>query len=164
MPNPSPQISLLLEERPLPEPEATIWSILSEQHRGRAAAIPMPELAYYLNLSTRALQNCIEWLIKEHGKPIGSSCGKPSGYYVIADAKDLELTFRNRVNRGIANLAAAYRLKKTPEVLQALGQLGVLDKAESETGRTGEPETQPPFPVSPFPRFPGSGRGGEEMP
>jgi len=126
----NPQQSLQLDGRPLPEPEATVWRILSCHHRGRANAISMSELARLAGLSTRAVQSAVEYLISEHRKPLGSSCGKPSGYYVIVDQADLELTFHNRVSRGIANFRAAYALKKSPEVAAALGQVSMIAGGE----------------------------------
>lgn len=120
------QTLLRLDVQPLPEPEAEIWRILQANHRGRGNAIGMRALAAMVGLSTRSVQSAIEWLIKEHARPIGSSCSRPCGYYVIIDQEDLEHTFRNRVNRGISNLSAAYALKSAPEVQAALGQLSAF--------------------------------------
>ena len=114
--------------RPLPEPAATIWRIIRKECRGRENAIRMPALAARVGVSTRTVQSEIEYLINEHGKRIGSSCGKKPGYYIITDREDLEITFQNRVRRGIANFRSAYALKKSDKVKEALGQVSTLAK------------------------------------
>ena len=126
----STQQSLALESRPLPEPAASVWRVLERFARGRDNAIPMRDLAAHCDLSTRQLQGEIEYLIREHAKPIGSSCGRNHGYYVIEDQADLEETFNNRVRRGISNLQAAYSLKRSPSVAAALGQLQMQSNHE----------------------------------
>ena len=123
---PKSQTQLHLEVRPLPEPEATIWRILTREAWGRENAIRMPELASWVGISTRAVQSAIEYLILEHSKKIGSSCGKNPGYYVITDQNDLDETFNNLVRRGVANFARAYALKKSHQVKEALGQVSAL--------------------------------------
>ncbi len=117
------QQNLDLFSRPLPDQAATVWRALERNARGRENAIPMRDLAERCGLSTRNLQSAIEYLIREAAKPIGSSCGKVNGYYVIENQADLEETYRNRMRRGIANLTAAYALKRSPQVAAALGQL-----------------------------------------
>lgn len=120
------QTKLQLNERPLPEPAATIWRIINRECQGRENAIRMPILAARVGVSTRTVQSEIEYLINERGKRIGSSCGKKPGYYVITDQEDLEITFQNRVRRGIANFRSAYALKKSNQVKEALGQVSAL--------------------------------------
>jgi len=124
------QTKLQLNGRSLPEPAATIWRIISRECKGRENAIRMPALAARVGISTRTVQSEIEYLINEHGKRIGSSCGKKPGYYAIIDQEDLEITFQNKVRRGIANFRSAYALKKSKEVQEALGQVSTLAKEE----------------------------------
>lgn len=116
----------LLEQRPLSENEAEIWSILDSHARGRDKAIPMADLAAYRQISTRDLQAVVQSLIADHGKPIGSSCGRINGYYVITDQADLDATFNNRVRRALSNLRIAYMLKRSPQVAAALGQISIV--------------------------------------
>jgi len=99
---------------------------LTREAWGRENAIRMPELASWVGISTRAVQSAIEYLILEHSKKIGSSCGKNPGYYVITDQNDLDETFNNLVRRGVANFARAYALKKSNQVQEALGQVSAL--------------------------------------
>ena len=122
------QTTLQLESRPLPEPAASIKRIIETEALGRANAIPMPDLAARLGISTRTLQSEIEWLIVEHGCRIGSSCGKVHGYYWITDQADLELTYRNRMNRAIANFRAAWKLQRGRAAAEMLGQVSLVEK------------------------------------
>lgn len=121
------QLGLQLTETPIPEPAASIWRIISAECRGRELAIPMPELASRLGISTRTVQSEIEYLILEHGKRIGSSCGKVSGYYEITDEADLELVYRNRMNRAVSNWRIAARLKREAAVQEMLGQVSLVE-------------------------------------
>ena len=116
----------LLEPRSLPEPEASIYSVLDREARGRENAIPMADLAAYLHLSTRDLQAAVQRLIADHGRPIGSSCGKVNGFYLITNQADLDITFNNRVRRALSNLRVAYALKRSPQVAAALGQISIV--------------------------------------
>lgn len=124
----NPQISLLLDEAPIPEPAAAIWRIISSECPGRERAVPMPELASRLGISTRAVQSEIEYLILEHGKRIGSSCGKVSGYYLITDEADLELVYRNRMNRALGNFRIAARLKRETAIQEMMGQVSLVEQ------------------------------------
>ena len=95
-------------------------------------------LAAHLGLSTRDLQAAVQRLIADHGKPIGSSCGRVNGYYVIVDREDLETTFNNRVRRAMSNLRIAYTLKRSPQVAAALGQISIVlpsPEVENDQGR-----------------------------
>jgi hypothetical protein len=125
----SAQLGLQLTASPIPEPAAGIWRIICGECRGRENAIPMPELAGRLGVSTRTVQSEIELLILEYGKPIGSSCGKVSGYYMITDEADLELVFRNRINRAISNFRVAYALKREAAVHEMQGQMSMVEVA-----------------------------------
>ncbi len=126
----------LPEPLPLPEPESSIWSILAREARGRENAIPMSDLAAHLGLSTRDLQAAVQRLIADFGKPVGSSCGKINGFYVIIDQADLDATFNNRVRRALSNLRIAYKLKRSPQVAAALGQVSLLDPDQDPTTST----------------------------
>jgi len=77
---------------------------------------------------TTTQQSEIEWLIVEHGCRIGSSCGKVHGYYWITDQADLELTYRNRMNRAIANFRAAWKLQRGRAAAEMLGQVSLVEK------------------------------------
>ena len=47
---------------------------------------------------TRRVQTAIKELI-ELGYPIGSSCGKPNGYYVITDVEEFDAAHKQIMNR-----------------------------------------------------------------
>lgn len=127
MPVADTQMGFELTAPPIPEPAAAIWRIISSECQGRERAVPMPELARRLGISTRAVQSEIEYLILEHGKRIGSSCGKVSGYYLITDEADLELVYRNRMNRAVSNFRIASRLKRETAVQEMLGQVSLVE-------------------------------------
>lgn len=126
MPEFDTQMGLELAEKPIAEPAAWIWEIIRSECRGRENAIPMPELATRVGLSTRSVQSEIEFLILEHSKPIGSSCGKILGYYMITDEQDLELVYRNRMNRAIGNFRIAHALKREAAVAEMQGQISMV--------------------------------------
>lgn len=120
---PAQQQRLPLESRPLIHPEATVWRVLDRDHRGRERAIKMPDLADKVGLKTRALQGLIRHLRMEHGKPIGSSCREPYGYFRMIDPKDLEDFFFQLLNRGKSTLSVAYKVRNSYELKNILGQL-----------------------------------------
>ena len=103
--------------------ERRVYLVLSG-HYGRENAIPMPELAALVGISTRKVQTCIEKLIKQHKIFIGSSCVPGSnGYYLITDDKDRRIA-RGNIARRMVSLAVRYRtLERDPEVSRLLGQL-----------------------------------------
>ena len=122
------QQKLQLSERPLPEPAATIWRIIREECQGRENAIRMPALAARVEVSTRTVQSEIEYLIREHGKGIGSSCSsKNPGYYMIMDQEDRELTYKNRMNRAKSNFRQAAKINKAAAIREILGQISMVE-------------------------------------
>ena len=109
-----------------------VYLVLSG-HYGRENAIPMPELAVLVGISTRKVQGCIERLIKQHKIFIGSSCVPGSnGYYLIDNDEDRRIA-RGNIARRMVSLAIRYRiLDRDPEVSKLLGQLELkLSEAQS---------------------------------
>lgn len=122
------QLGLQLAEAPIPEPAAGIWRIISRECRGRENAIPMPELAERVGLSTRSVQGEIEYLIKEQGKMIGSSCSPACpGYYEIIDQADRELTYRNLMNRAVSAWRRAAKINRREAVQEMQGQISMVE-------------------------------------
>ena len=75
-----------------PIPEFSLeWLVanLIRLHQGRAEAISMSALAREAGLGTRQLQRIIKHLIEDHGEPIGSATGQPTGYYLITDEPEV---------------------------------------------------------------------------
>lgn len=88
--------------------EGLLLRILAE-HKGIQTAVPMEDLARTAGLSTRELQVQIKHLIEHHGQLIGSSTGKPNGYY-LATAADLHKAKRQLWNRAMSNLVRISKL------------------------------------------------------
>ncbi len=72
--------------------EKTLWEYLCDICRGRAKAERLRDIAAWLGMSTRQVQDLKHSLITNHNKPIASTCSKPFGYYVPAtDAEAAEV-------------------------------------------------------------------------
>lgn len=93
------QLDLTYEPELTPE-QRRVWNIIRTR-RGRAAAIPMPDVAraaYGDEKATRRVQTIVKELI-EAGHPIGSASSKPNGYWILEtdeeyDAADANLEHR----------------------------------------------------------------------
>lgn len=77
-----------------------------DTHRGRDKAISVPKLTEHINiyfngdpLTEWHVRKIVRDLVNEHGLPIGSATGKPSGYYIITDADELREAIRNLKSR-----------------------------------------------------------------
>ena len=103
-------------------------------HRGRAAAIPMAQLAAMADLSTRALQQVVAHLIAEHAIPIGSATGDVHGYYLVEDAADVEAACAQLRHR-IIHLARRMATLKRISLADVFGQLGLPWEKELPHGR-----------------------------
>ena len=113
------QLDLKFEPKLTGEQRA-VWNVI-RRRQGRAAAIPMPDLAeviYGDKKATRRLQDRIREL-RLKGKPIGSSSAKPNGYY-RPDLEEIKQTVAEMKKRGISTLVAAQALEK--HYLEMAGQ------------------------------------------
>jgi hypothetical protein len=105
------QLALTYEPE-LTADEAAVWSVIRNR-KGRAAAIPMPDLAYLVfgsNHSTRRVQSAVHEL-RLKGYAVGSSCAKPNGYYLITDRQELKESIAQLDHRiqNLSRCAAALR-------------------------------------------------------
>lgn len=112
------------------------WDALSEEarvvlrelvdHRGRAEAVPVPEIADITGLSPRRCQQVVKSLIEDHGIPIGSSssAGRP-GWYLCDTADELAANREALIRRAKSILvrARAFRPSKSALTRQLVGQL-----------------------------------------
>lgn len=111
----SPQSSALTPD------EQAVWTVLA-RHRGRASAIGLDVVAAIADLSERRVQQSIAALIEVHGRPIGSACTRPMGYFLIeTDAELIESVSQltHRV-RALVRRIAALQKSTGPLVLQQL--------------------------------------------
>jgi len=89
-----------------------VWDVI-RRRRGAAQAIPMSHvatLAFGDAGQTRRVQDAVAGLTLA-GRPVGSSCGKPNGYYLITDPGELERAIKNLEHRigQLSRRAAALR-------------------------------------------------------
>lgn len=93
-------------------------------HRGRAAAIRVPDLARAVGTSPRDCQEIIHRLRVEHGQPIASTAAKPAGYYLVETAGEIDQFVQEQRRKALGTLAAiaAVRRVALPELL---GQLSI---------------------------------------
>lgn len=113
--------------------ELAVWSVL-QTRVGRAAAIPMADLAAQVGLGTRTLQSVVKHLVEDHHLPIGSSTGGADGvhgYYRVASPDDLERTVRQLDHRIISTARRKARLVQSTAA-RVLGQL-TMDLEREET-------------------------------
>lgn len=70
-----------------------------QQHRGLAQAIPVPQMAAELGVSSRVAQEIKKSLVEQHHVSIGSSCGKRSGWFIPIDQAEVDATIKNYKKR-----------------------------------------------------------------
>jgi hypothetical protein len=103
--------------------EARVLCIL-RAHRGRGAAIRVPDLALQVGYSGRECQAVVHRLRIEHGAPIASAAGKPCGYYLVETVAEVEAFIQEQRRKALGTLAAIAAVKRValPELL---GQLAI---------------------------------------
>jgi len=88
-----------------------VWNEI-RRHRGKDAIISAADLSLKLGLSERNIRTAINNLRNIHKKMIGSSCGKPSGYYLAVASGEVEECIAFFHNVGIQNLKISYGMLK----------------------------------------------------
>lgn len=104
---PARQVSGAFFGAELPPRERAVWQVL-QNHRGRKSAIKMPELAAKTGTNTRELQSIVARLINDFGAQIGSTSGKPAGYFLIENDQERIAAEKNLISR-ITELAKRLR-------------------------------------------------------
>lgn len=92
----------------LRESERRVYQLL-ERHSGAQNAILQADIAYRLGMSRREVGATIQSLVIDHGAPIGASCGKRSGYFLIEteeERRKAERNLRSRIEWLMARLHA----------------------------------------------------------
>jgi hypothetical protein len=114
---------LALQYDDLDAHEARVLCIL-RAHRGRVAAIRVPDLARQVGYSGRECQAVVHRLRIEHGAPIASAAGKPCGYFLVETAAEVEAFIQEQRRKALGTLAAIAAVKRValPELL---GQLAI---------------------------------------
>lgn len=87
-------------------------SVLRLIQPGRANAISKDTIAAATGIHWRQVQEIIEHLIHEHDCNIGSSSGRPFGYYIITDPEEIDEVYNSLRRRGIKILCRAAKLKR----------------------------------------------------
>ena len=135
------QLELNFDAPELSGLERDVWELIRE--RTKEDPISVPELLSKLGFdqndraSERAVRKAVERLVKEHGMPIGSSCGKKSGYYHITDPFELERNYRFLIKVAKAYLVRASRLKKS-NLARLIGQLELELKKENGNSESSQ--------------------------
>jgi len=105
------------------EEESLVFSLLL---RGRQNARGADLLAELTGIHRRHVEKLVRRLIDTHDVFIGSSCGKPCGYYLIADPAEIEEVYASLRHRGIEVLRRAAKLKKL-SLSEVFGQGNLLE-------------------------------------
>jgi len=101
-------------------------SVLRLIQPGRANAISKDSIAAATGIHWRTVQEIIEHLIHVHDCNIGSSSGRPFGYYLITDPEEIEEVYNSLRRRGIKILCRAAKLKKiSVEEVFGQGRMGL---------------------------------------
>lgn len=109
---------------PFTTDESAVYGELRLYH-GRASALPIASIARRTGMKEREIKAAVEGLILRHNILVGSSRGKPCGYYLIETAEDLLKTIRPLKNQAIAELRRVYALlgKDQRRLRELLGQM-----------------------------------------
>ena len=95
--------------------------VLSLLIRGRQNARNVDILAEMTGIHRRHIEKIVKRLIEDRGVCIGSSSGRPSGYYIIENPEEVEEVYKSLRHRGIEILKRAAKLKKI-SVEEVFGQ------------------------------------------
>lgn len=90
--------------------------------QGNENAVPVEELAKLTGIDDRVVQKIVKHLIEEHHYPIGSSTGKPNGYYWITTAAEQQRSEAQLEHRIISTARRLARLRKNTPA-EVLGQM-----------------------------------------
>jgi hypothetical protein len=82
----------------------------------------MTAVAEHAGCATRQVQVIIKHLVEEHGCKIGSSTGKPHGYFWIVDPEDLA-RFEGQLKGRIIETARHLRAINKNALADVMGQL-----------------------------------------
>ncbi len=101
--------------------EEAVWKVLAI-HRGRKDAVKLSTVAFLTDLTERDVQFAVSALIETHGLSIGSSCQRPTGYYIIETPEELEQSLGQLSHRitALAKRIAALKKSTLPLVLNQL--------------------------------------------
>jgi len=67
---------------------AALWRLLDAHARGADRAIRTADIGLILRVDERVVRQLAAELVRCHGRPIGSSTGRPPGLYVIVTAAE----------------------------------------------------------------------------
>ena len=102
--------------------ESAVWSELATR-MGGYMAITNAAIRRRTGIGERNIKAAVEGLIVRHGFKIGSSRGKPAGYYLIETSEELERTCRTLRNQAMSELVRIAALRGRRYALALLGQM-----------------------------------------
>ena len=111
--------------------EQRVLSVL-ERHRGREAAISSPQLAAAAGVSERRLRDLLRHLVLEHQVPLGSSSGRPAGYWLIASDEERVQTRDSLLRRGLKNIQRSRAYDTSGFAARLVGQFELAGIREDE--------------------------------
>ena len=119
---------------PFTPDERAVWNLI-QNRVGKEHAISIGAIEILTHFGTRRVKATKEDLIRRHGLKIGSSRGKPHGYYVIENAAELLETARTMRNQGINMLICAASLEGRDGKAYLRELLGQMVMEEVVSGR-----------------------------
>lgn len=102
--------------------ESAVWSELVTR-LGRDQAMQIAAIRSRTGMGERNIKAAVEGLIVRHGYKIGSSRGKPAGYFLIETSEELERTCRTLRNQAMSELVRIAALRGRRYALALLGQM-----------------------------------------
>jgi hypothetical protein len=105
--------------------EAKLWDIISRR-QGITRAVSVKDLSRLTGLPSRSVTHAVKNLIEAHHKPIGSTTGRPPGYFIIASEKERRKARASLIGRAVSILNRARVYDNTGMVEKFAGQLSVI--------------------------------------
>jgi len=90
--------------------------------RGKAAAIPVPDLAVEAGMDERRVQQVVKHLVEEHQAPVGTATTAPCGYYWIVTDEERREVRNSLVRRAVSTLRRARAYDRSGWVAGLIGQ------------------------------------------
>jgi hypothetical protein len=103
---------------------------LIRERRGRERAISMHVISGLTEITTREIQAIVKYLVEERHRPIGSSMGRPFGYFWITSEQERRSVRNHFVRRALSTLQHAKAYDADAIVAPIVGQLELLVSEE----------------------------------
>lgn len=107
-----------------PEERRQVAAVLGviRSRRGRAAAIPMQEIAARTGVTERSVQSIVKFLVEERQIPIGTATSRPFGYFILASDAERRACRNSLLRRALSTLEHAKAFDQDGIVAPLVGQ------------------------------------------